>query len=264
MNIFEKLACEIDARRNRKAIEMLHGRMESIDIVEYLGMKSGSIKQYDNYYPQHPKFAEHVAACKTKISEYRASHQPAADGKYHVTISLGDSIVALSEKVLSSEIDLNFNLPGDSGMGFVRVYDAIALDLQDFCVDFLVIGCWVGNGLLNGQTYQAALKEFDDTWGNIRKRLPGAKIITYGIPATFNLYASSVRFDFNFRVLLQKVYSDGNATATLLQRGYAGVLGLFPTIEMSYDTVHLTSRGQYRLRDDIRAGKKSIPGTVMN
>lgn len=264
IKIYDRFKAESFAVKNRLKIQAAFKTMKEVDIIEALGLQSGSIQLKKQYYDPHPKFVEHIQACQTKIEKFRKTAKYSLDGKFRVTISVGDSIVAFSEKELVKQIDLNFNLPGDSGLGFLRVLQHLLPLMEGIIVDYVVVGCFVGNGLLNFQDYNWAIKEFYETWDGMRALLPRARFIAYGVPPTYNLYASSVRFDFNGRILLQKVIDDKNAVVTMLQRGYAGPLGLFPSVEMSVDTIHLTERGKLRLYEDIRKGKFFLPGTILN
>lgn len=125
---------------------------------------------------------------------------------------------------------------------------------------YVIMGCF-GNALLVGQSLEATVREANQALDAARKMHPGARMIVYGLPPSYNVWVRLVRFYFE-AAMLEWVAKDQNAVYITLS-GMGGFLGLFPSIELSSDAIHLTPKGVVRFDEAIDRAKRAAPRTII-
>lgn len=203
------------------------------------------VEPYKRQFGPHPGIVASVNASAVNIEAHYNS------GKKFNAIGFGDSILKLTQHKLTA-IDplLNFALSGSGSPDMAAIAEALMPTLENFGYtqpDTVVLGTLGGNPLLSHQDYEYIRAEALFTFRKIRQLFPFAKIVVYGIPPIFDVYATHYANDFNM-YLLTLTTQDGNSCYVDLYFRFAGPLSLWPQMKMipssdySLDGVHLTGK----------------------
>jgi hypothetical protein len=175
----------------------------------------------------------------------------------------GDSIAAFTRNYLTDfPADTNCAQAGSGFPNFETTAQAIRAAFAKAEVQAVLIGCG-GNGGLGGQSLDTIRSEALLCLAKIRELFPRARVIVYGWPPVYDLYAASIAPAVE-ATLLYWVIADGNATFVPLQKHFAGFLGLFPRIRYSSDGVHLAPEGVRRFDELVSRALRAPAGSVVD
>jgi hypothetical protein len=191
-------------------------------------------------------------------------------GKKFTKIGFGDSILKLTQhKITAVDPLLNFALSGSGSPDMQAIAEALYPVLENFGYtqpDAVVLGTLGGNPLLSYQDYEYVCAEATIAFKKIRELFPYAKIILYGIPPVYDVYATHYAAEFN-GFLMSLVTGDSNSCYVDLYFRFAGPLRIFPEMKMfptsenSMDGVHLTGKAIIEFNDCLE--RAAVPGVFL-
>ncbi len=111
------------------------------------------------------------------------------------------------------------------------------------------------------QDFEEIKQEASLAFRGLRAMFPEAKIIVYGLPPVYDVYANIFAIEFE-KFMIQEVKDDKNAAFLVLRLRFADNSGL-PTIKYSSDGVHLRGNAIPILDKMISEAKTLPPGTVL-
>lgn len=177
-------------------------------------------------------------------------------------LAFGDSIAAFAKEYLSEfPAETNCCEPGSSMPHFLIMARAIAKIIGETPVSHVLIGSG-GNAALGGQSLEKILSDVDVCLEGVARLFPDAKIIVYGFPPVYDVYATAIAPAVE-HIMMQFVGRD-NAVFLPLQKHFAGFLGLFPRIRYSSDGVHLNEAGIVRFDKLIKRALVVPAGSVVD
>lgn len=182
------------------------------------------------------------------------------------TISFADSLMDFPRnKICSVPERNNFSMAGSWShhMGDMASLLQPILEENKVPVGYVVVGCLGGNPLLVCQEFHSVISEAVLALEKIRKLFPYAKMIVYGLPPCFNIWAMMHHFDFE-KIVYNWVRQDGNAVFLPLQSKFGGFMGLIPRIEMSVDGVHFSRKGVMIFDKLLNKAKKAKAGSIVD
>lgn len=206
---------------------------------------------------EHPYHAEALAKHKQTLKSFK--------GKTIDTIAYGDSILDIPRGSYTAvEERFNFAISGS----WADHMKQMANDLKSSFSrkpkpKNVIVGCF-GNQFLAGQSLEETIKSSVDALSTISSLHKTSRLIVYGIPPVYNLNAAYNAFAFESAIYRWLVENHPNFVFIPMQRKFAGFLGLFPTIRMSSDGVHLSHRGVVTLDNFFEKAKIAPPGSIID
>lgn len=198
---------------------------------------------------KHPMHDERLMLYKELIKSWK--------GKKSVDINFGDSLTDMSRKQIEPIHDGVFSISGSWAHHMQMMVEDIfeLLKNSDIEIKNISVGCLGGNPMLVYQDFQEILNDSLSCLNKIRELFPNSKIIVYGIPPVYNIYATMHSYEFDFRIL-NWINFDKNASFISLKDNFGKGLGkLFPQMSYSSDGVHFNSNGANRFANLIKKEK---------
>lgn len=196
---------------------------------------------------KHPFHDERVKVFKEVIKNWKIKE---------VDVNFGDSLTDLSRKQIERVHNGVFSISGSWAHHMNQMVEDLSSDLSRFDVKNISIGCLGGNPMLVYQNFDEIVKDSYICLDNIRKKFPKTRIIIYGIPPVYNIYATTHSYDFDVK-LLEWVSKDSNAKFISLKNHFGqGFMRLFPSVKYSSDGVHFNPNGADRLATLIQKEKQ--------
>jgi hypothetical protein len=210
----------------------------------------------------HPGYTPHLAKCVAYFNTYAKTRMEHDTDR---TWMVGDSIAAQARDHLRSVIPLlNMALGGMWAHHMRRIILDISLIFKSagFVPRHIVVGTPGGNNLLNRQTPDETARQFLDVLDLLRFRFPQSRIIVYGLPFTITAYIIQSRGVID-NAVMRWVRNDKNAVLLCLVKNFVKKNRILPKPDYSSDGVHMTPLGMIEFDDDIRRGKKAMPGSLI-
>lgn len=213
-------------------------------------------------YPDHPGHAAAMRHNREMIREFASNPLREA----HPTIGIHDSLIALRAEQCTS-VNLPLGISGLGGRQYIRLMRDVKQVLDQYGVKpvFLVLGCIIGNMLLNRYSWGQCVSEFHAVYAEARVLWPDAKIILYGLPPVFDEYLTQYTWQAE-KVMIWKVSADvkagNNAVYVSLKKMSIG--GVWPRAKLSSDGVHLTATGFVRFDRMLNKAHRAPAGSVLS
>lgn len=197
---------------------------------------------------------------QTRLREYKAQAQSITSNKHPLRINFGDSLTDLARKELSPEyIDYIWSISGSISPNMSQMAIDLKPYLKDLDVDHISVGSINGNSFLGGLDYDWILSQSKIDLDKIRKAYPKTKITVYGLPPTFNLYATEKYVEFD-TFLYNWCVADGNANFVSFKKLGNG---LFPSVGYSSDGVHLSGKTAINFGQALEEARHAAPGSII-
>lgn len=173
-----------------------------------------------------------------------------------IDINFGDSLTDMSREQIEMVHDGVFSISGSWAHHMTMMVEDLKESLEKFNIKNVSVGCLGGNPMLVYQNFDEVVKDSIHCLNTIRENFPDTRIIVYGIPPVYNIYATTHSYDFDIK-LLDWVSKDKDARFISLKNHFGrGFLNLFPQIEYSSDGVHFNPRGANKFAQLIKKEKK--------
>jgi len=242
--MFENILDKITAWKQRKEYEANIRKSQVGAVYTELMSKDFNTSKERTKHPFHD---ERLKVFKTLISTWK--------DKKEVSVNFGDSLTDLSRKQIERVHDGIFSISGSWAHHMTQMVEDLSSDLSKFTVKNVSIGCLGGNPMLVYQNFDEVVKDSYVCLDTIRKRFPNARIIVYGIPPVYNIYATTHSYEFDLK-LLEWVSRDANARFISLKNHFGQGLGrLFPSATYSSDGVHFNPNGANKFAELIQKEK---------
>lgn len=210
-------------------------------------------------WPEHPAHYTALPGIVKQIQDW--AHDEANPRK--VCVSFTDSICAIPGKAITA-IDIHAGLSGSGGHNTLQMAAVIVpvLSAHGLEVDTVITGCDIGNMLLQRWSYEKAIADAAENHAGIRKLVPSARIIRYGLPPVWDLYTTAHHWRSEID-LHRMCVEDGNSIYVSLWK-LGSFFGLIPTSRRSAEGVHLSDRGVIKLDRLFWQGRRlRIPGLAL-
>jgi hypothetical protein len=243
--MFEKILDQITAWKQRREYQNnIKKSLEGAVITELLSKDFNKSKERT----KHPFHDERVKDFKGLISSWK--------NKNEVSINFGDSLTDLSRKQIERVHDGVFSISGSWAHHMTQMVNDLSKDLSKFKVKNVSIGCLGGNPMLVYQNYDEIVSDSIECLNTIRKTFPDSRIIIYGIPPVYNIYATTHSYDFDLK-LLQWASQDKDSKFISLKNHFGqGWARLFPDVSYSSDGVHFNPLGGAKFAELIKTQQK--------
>jgi hypothetical protein len=176
--------------------------------------------------------------------------------KKEVDINFGDSLTDMSRKQIEEVHDGVFSISGSWAHHMKMMVEDLSSSLSKIKVKNVSIGCLGGNPMLVYQNFEEIVKDSIECLDKIREIFPEARIIVYGIPPVYNIYATTHSYDFDLEIL-KWIGKDKDARFISLKNHFGqGFARLFPDMTYSSDGVHFNPNGANLFADLIKKEKK--------
>ena len=163
------------------------------------------------------------------------------------TINFGDSIADFARDQFAVNHDGIFSIGGSWAHHMQQMAEALADDLKDFRIKNITIGTLGGNPMLVYRNMDEVINAAITCLNRVRQLYPNSRIIVYGIPPLFNIYATMNCTDFDMK-MIEWVTHDPNARFLSLKQHFGtGFAKFFPSSKWSADGVHFTEAGAAKL-----------------
>jgi hypothetical protein len=197
---------------------------------------------------KHPFHDDRLRVFKGLINSWKQ--------KSEININFGDSLTDLSRKQVERVHDGVFSISGSWAHHMTQMVNDLSSDLSKFKVRNISIGCLGGNPMLVYQNFDEIVKDSIECLNTIRSKFKDARIIVYGIPPVYNIYATTHSYEFDLE-LLKWVSMDKDAQFISLKNHFGqGWAKLFPDVEYSSDGVHFNPIGGARFTELIKKAQK--------
>ncbi|MCB1193110.1 MAG: SGNH/GDSL hydrolase family protein [Leptospiraceae bacterium] len=237
-------------------IKKMHKKNKAKTLAKW--MIESKRKPYTGGFPAYRLQEQSLEIFRNNILNYKSKST-----ERNVSIAFGDSLIAFIAKNLTQvDYRLNFAQPGSGSPNFLKTAKDLSAELQDFNIKNVVVGCFGGNPLLSYQDFEEIKQEASLAFHGLRAMFPDAKIIVYGLPPVYDVYANIFAIEFE-KFMIQEVKEDKNAVFLLLRLKFSDKSGLLPTIKYSSDGVHLRGNAIPILDKMISEAKTLPPGTVL-
>jgi hypothetical protein len=243
--MFEKILDQITAWKQRREYQNnIKKSLEGAVITELLSKDFNTSKERT----KHPFHDERVKSFKGLINSWK--------NKNEISINFGDSLTDLSRKQIERVHDGIFSISGSWAHHMTQMVNDLYKDLSKFNVKNISIGCLGGNPMLVYQNFDEIVKDSIECLNTIRSKFPDARIIIYGIPPVYNIYATTHSYDFDLK-LLQWSSQDKDSRFISLKYNFGQGWGrLFPDVNYSSDGVHFNPFGGARFAELIKTQQK--------
>lgn len=222
----------IETYFNRSEYKNNHKTMKNFELIKHLLLDVTSVAN-----TKHPMHDERLADVKLQLSKFKAGDS--------IILNFGDSLTHLAQEWISS-IDVFASLSGSWSCHIRDMMDDVVelVNSKGLVVRAVVVGCNGGNPLLAKQEIGHVIDESLLTLQHARKLFPLSRIVYYGLPPVYAIYAAENSYRFDMAMLNSFILKDFNACMISLKKNMgSGFLKLFPTTVMSSDAVHFTPRG---------------------
>jgi hypothetical protein len=192
---------------------------------------------------KHPLHDSRLSLYKEVVSKWNTPE---------VNINFGDSLTDLSRKQVERVHDGVFSISGSWANHMQMMAEDMQESLNKFKIKNISVGCLGGNPMLVYQNYQGVVNDSLSCLNKIRQLYPSSRIIVYGLPPVFAIYATEHTYLFDTE--LQKWCNDDkNAKFISLKETFGtGFNKLFPSFYWSSDGVHFNPRGAARFAELIK------------
>jgi hypothetical protein len=209
------------------------------------GSKDGSVWLHENIFSikleplaKHFGHDERLAEYKQVIAKWNNT------GK---NINFGDSISDFSREQFATSHDGIFSIGGSWAQHMEMMIIDLHADLSKHNVKNITIGTLGGNPLLVYRNKDEVINLSLKCLNKLRELYPNSRIIVYGIPPLFNIYATNHCTEFDMK-MIEWVINDKDARFLSLKEHFgSGWMRLFPTAKWSADGVHFNERGSAKL-----------------
>lgn len=212
-------------------------------------------------YPDHPGHAESMRHNREMIREFASTPLREA----HPTLGIHDSLIKLRAEQCTS-VDLPCGISGLGGRQYIRLMRDVkpVLDQYNIKPGFLVLGCIIGNMLLNRYSWGQCVSEFQSVYAEARALWPDAKIILYGLPPVFDEYLTQYTWQAE-QLMIGTVKADVKAgnKAVYVSLKKMSIGGIWPRTKLSSDGVHLTATGFIRFDRLLNEAHRAPAGSVL-
>lgn len=162
-------------------------------------------------------------------------------------INFGDSISDFAREQFAATHDGIFSIGGSWAHHMEMMAIDLHEDLSKHNVKNITIGTLGGNPLLVYRNLDEVINSSLHCLNKIRELYPMARIIIYGIPPLFNIYAMNNCTEFDMK-MIEWTTKDRDAKFLSLKEHFgSGWMRLFPTSTWSADGVHFNERGASKL-----------------
>lgn len=190
-----------------------------------------------------------------RVKEYKAIIKKWKKKKY-IDVNFGDSLTDMSREQIEKVHDAVFSISGSWAHHMTMMVEDLADSLKKYNVKNVSIGCLGGNPMLVYQNFDEIVKDSIQCLNKIREVFPEARVIVYGIPPVYNIYATTHSYDFDLE-MLKWVGNDKDARFISLKNHFGqGFASLFPQMLYSSDGVHFNPNGASVFADLIQKEKK--------
>ena len=177
-----------------------------------------------------------------RLAEYKKNISAWTD-KYDIDINFGDSLSDFSRIQLNAYHDGIFSIGGSWSHHIEMMVKDLKDDLSVYNVKNVTVGSLGGNPMLVYYNINETIKYALQCLDTIRSCYPESRIIVYGIPPLFNIYATQNSYFFDHK-MIEWTIQDKNAKFLSLKEHFgSGWLKLFPVSEWSRDGVHFNPQG---------------------
>ena len=243
--MFEKILDKITAWKQKKEYENNIKKSQSGAIITELLSKDFNTSKERTKHPFHD---DRVKAFKGLINSWKQ--------KSEININFGDSLTDLSRKQIERVHNGVFSISGSWAHHMTQMVNDLSGDLSKFKVRNISIGCLGGNPMLVYQNFDEIVKDSIECLNTIRSKFKDSRIIIYGIPPVYNIYATTHSYDFDFK-LLEWVSKDEDSRFISLKNNFGQGWGrLFPDVEYSSDGVHFNPFGGAKFAELIKKEQK--------
>lgn len=243
--MFENILDKITAWKQRKDYESNIRKSQIGSVFTELLSKDFNTSKERTKHPLHDE----------RLKEFKSVISTWVDKK-EVSINFGDSLTDLSRKQIERVHDGVFSISGSWAHHMTLMVSDISDDLSKFTVNNISIGCLGGNPMLVYQNFDEVVKDSYTCLYTIRKKFPKARIIVYGIPPVYNIYATTHSYEFDLK-LLEWVSKDVDARFISLKNHFGQGWGkLFPSATFSSDGVHFNPNGADKFAELIKKEQK--------
>lgn len=197
---------------------------------------------------KHPLHDQRLKEYKTLIKEWKK--------RKDININFGDSLTDMSREQIERVHDGVFSISGSWAHHMTMMVEDLFTSLKKHNIKNVTVGCLGGNPMLVYQNFDEIVKDSIQCLNKIRECFPEARIIVYGIPPVYNIYATTHSYDFDLE-MLKWVGSDKDARFISLKNNFGrGFASLFPQMSYSSDGVHFNPNGASIFADLIEKEKK--------
>jgi hypothetical protein len=197
---------------------------------------------------KHPFHDQRLKDFKTVIKNWKK--------KKEVDINFGDSLTDMSRKQIEEVHDGVFSISGSWAHHMKMMVEDLSSSLSKIKVKNISVGCLGGNPMLVYQNFEEIVKDSIACLDKIREVFPEARIIVYGIPPVYNIYATTHSYDFDLEIL-KWIGKDKDARFISLKNHFGqGFARLFPDMTYSSDGVHFNPNGANLFANLIKKEKK--------
>lgn len=236
---------------NRKQIKKQHEYAKELAFFSYLAGVQAPIDP-----PEHVLHKTALISYVRLIKNYT--------GKTIRSIAFGDSILDIPKSQYKSVPQhRNFALSGSWAQHMAQMARDLKPYLSGFYVENVIVGCLGGNPLLAGQPIEHVISTSQKALKEISELYPSSKLVVYGLPPVYNLNVAYNSIVFEVAIYQWLAGNHGNFVFIPMQKQFAGLLGLFPTIKMSSDGVHLSNAGVVTLDRLFARGFDAMPLSVI-
>jgi hypothetical protein len=191
-----------------------------------------------------------------RVKDFKALIETWKGKKETIDVNFGDSLTDLSRKQIEEVHDGVFSISGSWAHHMTMMVQDLAWHLSSFKVKNVSIGCLGGNPMLVYQNFEEIVKDSIVCLNTIREKFPEARIIVYGIPPVYNIYATAHSYEFDLK-MIEWVSKDKDAKFISLKNHFGKGFGrLFPQTSFSSDGVHFNPRGGRKFAELIQKEKK--------
>lgn len=262
---FRRIIARIKTFKMKREIARNFRLNKTLDLAKFFAEQAVPPKTETIDPTAFPGIDRRLEGFSAAISGYAKARQTATVPQ-NVHIQIGDSLSDFF-RGKSSIIDprMNFGIAGTCSPHFGYVAEKLApvLAACNLLVTTVTVGCFLGNALLGYQDFDEAVADAKRALGKIRTLWPKARIEIYGLPACFDPYVT-LHQELARKFFVDLVQADSNAVyLDLLESFGGGFLGLFPRMELSSDTVHMTPEAQVDFDLMIGAGVNCPAGRTI-
>jgi len=261
MNIFSNIIANIKDFLNKKNIEDANKKAKELAIAQEI-LSQGKSPAVGPYI-EHPLHKARLVQYTKNIDNYsKIKNRPTK-----TTVAFGDSILDIPRgdyKAIDEK--LNFAISGSWANHMQQMATDISnlLYQKGVTVNYVIVGTLGGNPLLSYQYCDATVKISWDCLDKIRNLFPFAKIIVFGLPPVYNIWATINSIKFESR-MYEWVHNDNNAVfVPIFSKFGKGLFNLTPDLDTSKDGVHLTAEGVVILDNLFTKAKSAKPKSIID
>lgn len=177
-----------------------------------------------------------------------------------VRVNFGDSLTDLARDQLQGEyIDCIWSIAGSISPNMSQMANAMKGYMKGKTIKHISVGSINGNSFLAGFDYDWILNQSRKDLDKIRAAYKDVKITVYGLPPTFNVYATEKYIEYD-AFLYDWCVRDGNANFVSFKKLGNG---LFPSVDYSADGVHLTPKAAVNFGEALKEAYVAPAGSII-